>query len=40
MTLELTYPEIAVKSGGTIHENLDTPHLIEMALRRTSARRF
>lgn len=28
-----TFPEITVKSGGTIHENLDTPQLIERALR-------
>lgn len=38
MTLELTFPEIAVKSGGTIHENLDTPHLVELALRRGEGR--
>ena len=38
MPLDLTFPEIAVKSGGTIHENLDTPHLVELALRRGEGR--
>ena len=38
MTLTLTLPEITVKLGGHLHENLDTPHLVELALRRGEGR--
>ena len=34
MTLALTFPEIAIKNGGTLHENLDTAQLVEMAIQR------
>ena len=30
--------DITVKSGGTLHENLDTPELVEIALRRGEGR--
>ncbi|NIJ15368.1 phosphoenolpyruvate carboxykinase [Sphingobium vermicomposti] len=35
MTLALTFPEIAIKNGGTLHENLDTAQLVEMAIQRS-----
>ncbi len=38
MTLMLTQPEIAIKAGGRFHENLDTPQLVELALRRGEGR--
>src|SRR3546814_14301907 len=38
MTLTLTKPEITVKPGGRLHENLDTPQLVELALRRGERR--
>jgi phosphoenolpyruvate carboxykinase (ATP) len=38
MTLTLTSPEIAVKSGGRLHENLDTPQLVELVLLRGEGR--
>src|SRR3546814_4476698 len=38
MTLTLTKPEITVKPGGRLHENLDTPQLVELALRRGEGR--
>src|SRR3546814_14541831 len=31
-------PEITVKPGGRLHENLDTPQLVELALRRGEGR--
>src|SRR3546814_10368978 len=38
MTLTLTKPEITGKPGGRLHENLDTPQLVELALRRGEGR--
>src|SRR3546814_19055048 len=38
MTLTLTKPEITVKPGGRLHENLDPPQLVELALRRGEGR--
>ncbi|KRA79737.1 phosphoenolpyruvate carboxykinase [Altererythrobacter sp. Root672] len=38
MTQTLTLPELALKPGGRLHENLDTPHLVEFALRRAEGR--
>jgi phosphoenolpyruvate carboxykinase (ATP) len=38
MTLTLTSPKIAVKSGGRLHVNLDTPQLVELALQRGEGR--
>jgi phosphoenolpyruvate carboxykinase (ATP) len=38
MTVELTFPAIVLNSRGTTHENLGTPSLIEMALRRGEGR--
>ncbi|KRA79727.1 hypothetical protein [Altererythrobacter sp. Root672] len=34
MTLLLTFPEITLKTGARVHENLDTPKLVETALLR------
>lgn len=34
MTLTMTLPEIALKVGSLLHENLDTPRLVELALQR------
>lgn len=33
-----SFPEIAVKSDGALHRNLDTPQLVEMALSREEGR--
>jgi len=38
MTLTSTLPEITIKAGGRIHENLDAPQLIEIALQRDEGR--
>jgi ATP-dependent phosphoenolpyruvate carboxykinase len=38
MTLTLAVPDITIKIGGTLHANLDTPQLIEIALRRSEGR--
>lgn len=38
MTRIVTFPEIAAKSGAGLHKNLDTPHLVELALRRSEGR--
>ncbi|MDE8654665.1 phosphoenolpyruvate carboxykinase [Novosphingobium album (ex Liu et al. 2023)] len=38
MTLTLTVPDLAIKPGAKLHENLDVPALTEIALRRGEAR--
>jgi phosphoenolpyruvate carboxykinase (ATP) len=38
MTLTLTVPDITIKPGARLHENLDTPELVEIALKRGEGR--
>lgn len=38
MPMTFALPEIAFKRGARLHENLDTPHLIEFAVQRGEAR--
>lgn len=38
MSLDLSLTKIAIKSGGKLHENLETPLLMELALQRGEGR--
>lgn len=38
MTVTLTRPKIIAKPGARLHGNLETPQLIELALRRSEGR--
>jgi len=38
MTLTFTVPDITIKPGGRLHQNLNTPQLVEIALQRGEGR--